>query len=74
VILIYVHLWINEDAVKVTLVQCQWDLLNLYKIIKDLLNELAELYNDSDKETNFQREYAHVRIESMLEFNSRFDI
>jgi len=48
--------------------------LNLYKIIKDLLNELAELYNDSDKETNFQREYAHVRIESMLEFNSRFDI
>ncbi len=32
-------------------------------MIKDLLNELAELYDDSDKETNFWREYAHLTQE-----------
>jgi len=34
--------------------------LNLYVIINDLLNELAQLYDDFDKETNFQREYANL--------------
>ena len=29
-------------------------------MINDLLNELAQLYNDFDKETNFQREYANL--------------
>jgi len=29
-------------------------------MINDLLNELAQLYNDFDKETNFQRKYANL--------------
>ncbi len=29
-------------------------------MINDLLNELAQLYNDSDKETNFRRKYANL--------------
>ncbi len=29
-------------------------------MINDLLNELAQLYNDFNKETNFQREYANL--------------
>jgi len=32
-------------------------------MINDLLNELAQLYNDLDKETNFQREYANLSQE-----------
>ncbi len=60
VILIYIHFTINENAVKATLTQRQHDSLNLYKMINDLLNELAQLYDDLDKETNFRRKYANL--------------
>ncbi len=60
VILIYIHFRINENAVKATLAWCQHDSLNLYKMINDLLNELAQLYDDFDKETNFRRKYANL--------------
>ncbi len=59
VILIYIHFRINENAVKATLTWHQYDSLNLYKMINDLLNELAQLYNDFNKKINFQREYAN---------------
>ncbi len=29
-------------------------------MINDLLNELAQLYNDSNKEINFRKEYANL--------------
>jgi len=32
-------------------------------MINDLLDELAQLYDDSDKETNFQRKYANLSQE-----------
>ena len=59
-ILVYIHFWISENAVKVTLVRHQQDLLNFYSTINDLLDELAQLYDDSDKEINFQRKYANL--------------
>ncbi len=59
-ILVYIHSWISEDAVKVILVRRQWDSLNSYSTIDDLLDELTQLYNDSDKETNFRRKYANL--------------
>ncbi len=59
-ILIYIHFRIEEDAVKATLTWHQQDSLNLYKMINDLLDELAQLYDDSDKETNFRRKYANL--------------
>ncbi len=62
-ILIYVHFRIKEDAVKATLAWCQQDSLNFYVTVNDLLNELAQLYNDFDKETNFRREYANLTQE-----------
>jgi len=62
-ILVYIHFRISEDAVKVTLVRCQRDSLNFYSMIDDLLDELAQLYDDSDKETNFQREYTNLSQE-----------
>ncbi len=58
-ILVYIHSWISKDTVKVTLVKCQWDSLNFYSMIDDLLDELAQLYDDSDKETNFWRKYTN---------------
>ncbi len=58
-ILVYIHSWISKDAVKVILVRRQRDSLNSYSTINDLLDELTQLYDDSDKETNFRREYAN---------------
>jgi len=37
--------------------------LNLYITVNDLLNELAQLYDDFNKETNFQRKYANFSQE-----------
>jgi len=37
--------------------------LNLYVTVNDLLNELAQLYDDFNKETNFQRKYANFSQE-----------
>ena len=62
-ILVYIHFRISEDAVKVILVRRQRDSLNSYSTINDLLNELAQLYNDSDKEINFRRKYANFSQE-----------
>ncbi len=68
VILIYIHFQISKDAVKVILVRHQRNSLNFYSMINDLLNKLAQLYNDSDKETNFQRKYANL-IQEKSKFN-----
>ncbi len=73
VILIYIYFRIDENVVKVTLAWCQHDSLNLYRIINDLLNELAQLYNDLDKETNFQREYANL-IQEKSKFSDFYSI
>ncbi len=62
-ILIYVHFRIKEDAVKAILAWRQQDSLNLYVTVNDLLNELAKLYDDFDKEANFRREYANLSQE-----------
>ena len=34
--------------------------MNSYVIIKNLLNELAQLYNDLNKEMNFRRKYNNL--------------
>ncbi len=72
-ILVYIHFWISKDAVKVTLVKYQQDSLNFYSMINDLLNKLAQLYNDSDKETNFRRKYANF-IQEKRKFNDFYSI
>jgi len=62
-ILVYIHFRISEDAVKVTLVRRQRNSLNSYSTINDLLDELAQLYNDSNREINFRRKYANLSQE-----------
>ncbi len=42
-------------------------------MINDLLNELAQLYNDFDKETNFRRKYATF-IQEKSKFNDFYSI
>ncbi len=42
-------------------------------MINDLLNELAQLYNDSDKETNFWKEYANF-IQEKSKFSDFYSI
>jgi len=72
-ILIYVHFRIKEDAVKATLARHQQDSLNFYKMINNLLDELAQLYNDFDKETNFRRKYANLSQEKS-KFNNFYSM
>jgi len=70
----YVHFRLFDDAADVTQSRRERDCVNLYKIINDLLKELAELFNDSDKKVNFRREYYNLIQESkkFSEFYTQF--
>ncbi len=70
----YVHFRLFDDAADVTQSRCKHDCVNLYKIINDLLKELAELFNDSDKKVNFHKEYYNLIQESkkFSEFYTQF--
>ncbi len=70
----YVHFRLFDDAADVTQSRRERDCVNLYKIVNDLLKELAELFNDSDKKVNFHREYYNLIQESkkFSEFYTQF--
>ncbi len=70
----YVHFRLFNDAADVAQSRRERDCVNLYKIINDLLKELAELFNDSDKKVNFRREYYNLIQESkkFSEFYTQF--
>ncbi len=70
----YVHFRLFNDAADVTQSRRECDYVNLYKIIDDLLKELAELFNDSDKKVNFCRKYYNLIQESkkFSEFYTQF--
>ncbi len=56
----YVHSRLFDDAADVAQSRRERGCANLYKIADDLLKELAELFNDSDKEVNFRRKYYNL--------------
>ncbi len=60
----YVHFRLFDDAADVAQSRRERDCVNLYKIVDDLLKELAELFNDSDKKVNFRRKYYNLIQES----------
>jgi len=60
----YVHSKLFDDAAKITQAKCKRDCVNLYKIIEDLLKELAQLFNDLNKKVNFHKEYYNLIQES----------
>ncbi len=70
----YVHFRLFDDATDVVQSKRECDCVNLYKIIDNLLKELAELFNDSDKKVNFCREYYNLIQESkkFSEFYTQF--
>ncbi len=70
----YVHFRLFNDAADVTQSRRERDYVNLYKIVDDLLKELAELFNDSDKTVNFRRKYYNLIQESkkFSEFYTQF--
>ncbi len=70
----YVHFRLFNDAADVTQSRCKHDCVNFYKIVDDLLKELAELFNDSDKKVNFHKEYYNLIQESkkFSEFYTQF--
>ncbi len=56
----YVHFRLFNDAADVAQSRRECDCVNLYKIVDDLLKELVELFNDSDKKVNFRRKYYNL--------------
>ena len=56
----YVHFRLFDDAAEITQLRCERDCFNSYKIVDELLKELAQLFNDSDKEVNFRRNYYNL--------------
>ncbi len=70
----YVHFRLFNDAADVAQSRREHDCVNLYKIVNDLLKELAELFNDSDKKVNFRRKYYNLIQESkkFSEFYTQF--
>ncbi len=70
----YVHFRLFNDTADVAQSRREHNCVNLYKIINDLLKELAELFNDSDKKVNFRRKYYNLIQESkkFSEFYTQF--
>jgi len=64
----YVHSRLFNDAAEITQARRERDCVNLYKIINNLLKELAQLFNDSNKKVNFRREYYNL-IQEFKKFN-----
>jgi len=70
----YVHSRLFDDAAKITQAKRERDCINFYRIVEDLLKELAQLFNDSNKKVNFHREYYNLIQESkkFSEFYTQF--
>ncbi len=64
----YIHSKLFDNAAEITQTRCERDCVNLYNIVDDLLKELAQLFNDSNKKVNFRREYYNL-IQEFKKFN-----
>ncbi len=70
----YVHSRLFDDAAEITQARRERDCVNLYRIVEDLLKELAQLFDDSNKKVNFRRKYYNLIQESkkFSEFYTQF--
>jgi len=70
----YVHSRLFDDAAEITQARCERDCVNLYKIVDDLLKELAQLFDDSNKKVNFRRKYYNLiqEFKKFSEFYTQF--
>ena len=72
--LAYVHSRLAGDAARATHARRQKDSSNAYETTEDLLTDLAQLYDDPDKEANYRREYNDLTqgIKKFNDFYSQF--
>ncbi len=70
----YIHSRLFDDAAEITQARRERDCVNLYKIVDDLLKELAQLFDDSNKKANFRREYYNLvqEFKKFSEFYTQF--
>jgi len=64
----YIHSRLFNDAAEITQARCERDCVNLYKIVNNLLKELAQLFNDLNKKVNFCKKYYNL-IQEFKKFN-----
>ncbi len=64
----YIHSRLFDDATEMIQARRERDYVNLYKIVKDLLKELAQLFDDLNKKVNFHKEYYNL-IQEFKKFN-----
>jgi len=70
----YIHSRLFNDAAEITQAKCERDCVNFYRIVDDLLKELAQLFNDSNKKVNFHRKYYNLiqEFKKFSEFYTQF--
>ncbi len=70
----YVHSRLFNDAAEITQARRERDCVNFYRIVDDLLKELAQLFNDSNKKVNFRRKYYNLiqEFKKFSEFYTQF--
>ncbi len=64
----YIHSRLFDDAAEIIQTRRERDYVNLYRIVEDLLKKLAQLFDDSNKEVNFHKEYYNL-IQEFKKFN-----
>jgi len=64
----YIHSRLFNDAAEIIQARCERSCVNLYKIVDDLLKELAQLFDDLNKKINFRRKYYNL-IQEFKKFN-----
>jgi len=70
----YIHSRLFDDAAEITQARRERDCVNLYKIVDDLLKELAQLFDYSNKKVNFRRKYYNLiqEFKKFSEFYTQF--
>ncbi len=70
----YIHSRLFDDAAETIQARRERDYVNFYKIVDDLLKELAQLFDDSNKKVNFRRKYYNLvqEFKKFSEFYNQF--
>ncbi len=70
----YIHSRLFDDAAEIIQAKREHNCVNFYRIVDDLLKELAQLFNDSNKKVNFHRKYYNLiqEFKKFCEFYIQF--
>ena len=71
----YIILRIEGDTIDYTLARRLRNYLNLYRLHTEIFEDLAEVYKDSDRIANGDREYTALQMdttENFIEFYSKY--